>query len=364
MTSARVDASISPRLAPSAPLRGGTRRQARQADASAISTPRSLRRRSRSTRPTTTADESHAMMEPYASIAAWDGDKLTVWTSNQMIDWAQDSWARSSGSTPRTSASTRPTSAAASAESCSSAPMPCSRRGCERSRAPGQDRAAASAHRQQHDASAGHHPAHAHRRRARRQDHRDRARELVGQPQRRGWPRTAPTRRPSSTPARTAWSPTTLATLDLPEGNAMRAPGEAPGRWRWKSRWMSWPKSSASIRSNCACATTRTGVPGDPTKPFSTGTWCAACAKARSASAGIAVMRNRRRSATATGWSAWACRRAIRGADHQVRGARPPGWRRAGHGRNRHDRHRHRQLHDPRADRGGDAWACRSIGSR
>ena len=27
------------------------------------------------------------MMEPHASIASWDGDSLTVWTSNQMIDW-------------------------------------------------------------------------------------------------------------------------------------------------------------------------------------------------------------------------------------------------------------------------------------
>ena len=35
----------------------------------------------------TTPDESHAMMEPHASIAAWNGDQLTVWTSNQMIDW-------------------------------------------------------------------------------------------------------------------------------------------------------------------------------------------------------------------------------------------------------------------------------------
>jgi xanthine dehydrogenase YagR molybdenum-binding subunit len=34
-----------------------------------------------------TPDESHAMMEPHASTAAWDGDKLTVWTSNQMIAW-------------------------------------------------------------------------------------------------------------------------------------------------------------------------------------------------------------------------------------------------------------------------------------
>jgi xanthine dehydrogenase YagR molybdenum-binding subunit len=35
----------------------------------------------------TTPDQSHMMMEPHASIAAWEGDKLTVWTSNQMIAW-------------------------------------------------------------------------------------------------------------------------------------------------------------------------------------------------------------------------------------------------------------------------------------
>jgi xanthine dehydrogenase YagR molybdenum-binding subunit len=35
----------------------------------------------------TTPDQSHAMMEPHASIAAWDSDELTVWTSSQMIDW-------------------------------------------------------------------------------------------------------------------------------------------------------------------------------------------------------------------------------------------------------------------------------------
>ena len=36
----------------------------------------------------TTPDQSHAMMEPHATIAAWSGDQLTVWTSNQMIAWA------------------------------------------------------------------------------------------------------------------------------------------------------------------------------------------------------------------------------------------------------------------------------------
>ena len=34
-----------------------------------------------------TPDEAHAMMEPHATIAAWEGDRLTLWTSNQMIAW-------------------------------------------------------------------------------------------------------------------------------------------------------------------------------------------------------------------------------------------------------------------------------------
>lgn len=35
-----------------------------------------------------TPDQSHAMMEPHATIAAWEGDRLNVWTSSQMIGWA------------------------------------------------------------------------------------------------------------------------------------------------------------------------------------------------------------------------------------------------------------------------------------
>ncbi|MFT9096744.1 MAG: molybdopterin cofactor-binding domain-containing protein, partial [Gluconobacter cerinus] len=35
----------------------------------------------------TTPDQTHAMMEPHATIAAWEGEKLTLWTSNQMIAW-------------------------------------------------------------------------------------------------------------------------------------------------------------------------------------------------------------------------------------------------------------------------------------
>lgn len=32
-----------------------------------------------------TPDESHAMMEPHATIASWEGEKLTLWTSSQII---------------------------------------------------------------------------------------------------------------------------------------------------------------------------------------------------------------------------------------------------------------------------------------
>ncbi|WP_152047322.1 aldehyde oxidoreductase molybdenum-binding subunit PaoC [Aureimonas psammosilenae] len=35
----------------------------------------------------TTPDESHCMIEPHASIARWEGDRVTLWTSNQMVDW-------------------------------------------------------------------------------------------------------------------------------------------------------------------------------------------------------------------------------------------------------------------------------------
>jgi xanthine dehydrogenase YagR molybdenum-binding subunit len=45
----------------------------------------------------TTPDQSHAMMEPHASTAAWEGDKLTLWTSNQMIAWGKGEVAKTLG---------------------------------------------------------------------------------------------------------------------------------------------------------------------------------------------------------------------------------------------------------------------------
>ncbi len=79
-------------LAPTAPLTGGSSKEGSGAppvdrvgdfDAAFASAP------VRHDATYTTPDESHAMMEPFASIAAWNGDKLTVWTSNQMIAWSK-----------------------------------------------------------------------------------------------------------------------------------------------------------------------------------------------------------------------------------------------------------------------------------
>ncbi|HUD33277.1 MAG TPA: aldehyde oxidoreductase molybdenum-binding subunit PaoC [Variovorax sp.] len=45
----------------------------------------------------TTPDQSHAMMEPHATIAAWEGDRLSLWTSVQTIDWAARDVAKTLG---------------------------------------------------------------------------------------------------------------------------------------------------------------------------------------------------------------------------------------------------------------------------
>jgi len=44
-----------------------------------------------------TPDHAHAMMEPHATIAAWKGDKLTVWTANQMVAWGRGDVAKTLG---------------------------------------------------------------------------------------------------------------------------------------------------------------------------------------------------------------------------------------------------------------------------
>ena len=44
-----------------------------------------------------TSHESHAMMEPHATVAAWNGDELTLWTANQMVAWTVGDVAKTLG---------------------------------------------------------------------------------------------------------------------------------------------------------------------------------------------------------------------------------------------------------------------------
>ena len=45
----------------------------------------------------TTPDHSHAMMEPHATTAVWRGDELTLYTANQMIGWSRGDMAKTLG---------------------------------------------------------------------------------------------------------------------------------------------------------------------------------------------------------------------------------------------------------------------------
>ena len=89
----RVRSRCGARTARRSPTATSPSRRPRSATSPAPSPPR----RSSSTRTYTTPDQSHAMMEPHASIAAWDGDKLTLWTSNQMIAWSVGDLAKTLG---------------------------------------------------------------------------------------------------------------------------------------------------------------------------------------------------------------------------------------------------------------------------
>ena len=48
----------------------------------------------------TTPDQAHAMMEPHASIASWNGDQLTLWTAIQQINWGGRDLAKTLGIAP------------------------------------------------------------------------------------------------------------------------------------------------------------------------------------------------------------------------------------------------------------------------
>ncbi len=81
-TSAEYDLA---KLAPDAPLADGKGAKTSQGDFDAAFAAAPVKIDARYHTP----DESHAMMEPLATIASWENGKLTLWTSNQMIQWGK-----------------------------------------------------------------------------------------------------------------------------------------------------------------------------------------------------------------------------------------------------------------------------------
>ena len=164
-----------------------------------------------------------------------------------------------------------------------------------------------------------------------------------------------------------------LVTLDLPEHNAMRAPNEAPGlaaleiaidemaeklgmdpvEFRIVNDTQVVPDNppakpqSADPQSKAAAPKPK----HDPHPPFSQGSSSRCLRQGARDSAGTSAARSQPRARRALARRHGRGHGLSRQPRDEIRGARAP--RPAWHGdrRDRHDRHRHRQLHGDRADR-------------
>jgi len=213
----------------------------------------------------TTPDQSHSMMEPPASIAAWDGDEVTVWTSSQMIDWWRTDLATTLGVEKEKVHLMSPfigggfggklflradSVLAALAAKSIGRPVKVA---LPRPMIPN---------------NTTHRPATIQRIRIGAEldgritaiAHESWSGDLPG-----GGPETAVMQTRLLYAGENRMTGMKLATLDLPEGNAMRAPGEAPGLMALKSPWMKWRRSSPSIQSSSGSRTIPRSIRKIPT---------------------------------------------------------------------------------------------------
>ncbi len=178
----------------------------------------------------TTPDQSHAMMEPHATTAAWTGSKLTLWTSNQMLNWAVRDMSETLGIPKEDIHVLSPFVGGGFGSKLwirSDAVM-----AALASRAIGGKPVKVALTRPQIMNNTTHRPATIQRLRiGARKDgtitaiaHESWSGDLPG-----GGPETAPNVTRLLYAGANRMTATRLATLDLPEGNAMRAPGEAVG---------------------------------------------------------------------------------------------------------------------------------------
>ena len=223
------------------------------------------------------------------------------------------------------------------------------------------------------DASAGDDPARPPRRDARRQAHRDR-RTRAGRATCR---RASPTARSHQTRMLYAganrMTATRLAVLDLPEANAMRAPGEATGHMALEVAMDEMAEKLAHRPGRVAHPQRHAGR-SRPRRPGAGEPAVLAAPARRVPAPGRRALRlEQAQPAPGADPRRPLARRHGRGggvprrAGHEVGRARAARQPRHRDGRDRHDRHRHRQLHDHRPDGGRDdgraARAASSCGS-
>ena len=255
----------------------------------------------------TTPDQAHAMMEPHASIAAWNGDKLTLWTSNQMIDWGAGDLAKTLGIPKENVRLISPfigggfggklflrADALLAALGARAAGRPVK----------------VALPRPLMFNNTTHRPATIQR--IRIGATRDGKITAIGHE---SWSGDLPGGKPEAAVQQTRllyaganrMTATRLAVLDLPEGNAMRAPGEAPGMMALE---IAMDEMAEKLGLDPIEFRILNDTQVDPETaragPSRSASWSSACAPAPSASAGASAMRSPARSATGAGWSAWA----------------------------------------------------------
>jgi xanthine dehydrogenase YagR molybdenum-binding subunit len=177
----------------------------------------------------TTPVQSHAMMEPHASIALWEGDQLTIYTSNQMINWSKGDVAATLGIPPEKVRLVSPyIGGGFGGKLFIRADAIMAALGAKAARRP----VKVTLQRPLMFNNTTHRPATIQR--IRIGADRDGRITAIGHE---GWSGDLPDGSPETAVNQTRllyagpnrMTATRLAVLDLPEGNAMRAPGEAPG---------------------------------------------------------------------------------------------------------------------------------------
>ena len=305
------------------------------------------------------------MMEPHASIAAWDGDKLTLWTSNQMIDWSAGDLAKTLGIPKENVRLISPfigggfggklfvrADALLAALGARAAGRPVK----------------VALPRPLMFNNTTHRPATIQRIRiGATQDgkitaigHESWSGDLPG-----GEPEAAVQQTRLLYAGANRMTATRLAVLDLPEGNAMRAPGEAPGMMALEIAMDEMAEKLGIDPIEFRILNDTQVDPEKPERPFSQRQLDRVPAHRRRAlrleqAQSAARPDPRRALADRHGRR----RRVPQQPGDEVGRARAARQPRHRDGRDRHDRHRHRQLHDHRPDRGRDDGRAARQGGR